>query len=367
MMNKEKILYVDNDVADGLNFHQEESASYEPEVNCDRVAEIDVVVPEEDIPNLDYRLFVTKITDMVRERMGDGYTIRSNKIFKNNSVELDSISIQKDGQNIAPIYYLNMFYPAYQGGESSEHIVEQIISSYHESMCNMEDFVGIPLTYEHMKDKIIFRVINYDMNKEMLEQMPHYRYLDLAVTFCCLLRIDGQGMGTVKIDNTQMESWQIDREELYRVAKENSPRLLPCAFDNIFKVLANLMLREMNESVDIDKELFAKIIENLLRSEEERYANAMYVLTTESGINGASCIFYEGVLESLYTSFGCGFYILPSSVNELILIPDTCAGIGEKSHLAELVHGVNSSEVPRQEILSDRAYHYPEDNFKIAV
>ena len=204
------------------------------------------------------------------------------------------------------------------------------------------------------------------MNKELLKDVPHIRYEDLAVTFCCLLRMDGQGLGTVRITDEHMEAWGINEAELLRQAKENSPRLLPYTFENIFKVLAKLMLKEMDdEKGNIDQELFKSIIDNLQEEEENRYANAMYVLTTDCGINGASCAFYDGVLETIYDDFGCGFYILPSSVNELILIPDTCAGLGEKEHLAELVCGVNSSEVPKQEVLSDRVYHYPEDKFRI--
>lgn len=336
-------------------------------MNKELILNIDTPNQTGECEDTEYRGFVLRVGDLIRERVDEGYSVCCSKVIKNNSVELDSVSIRENGRNIAPNFYLNMFYPAYQDGTSEEDIADEIIRLYHECMEGMRDDIIEPFTYENMKDRIIFRAVNYDANKEYLCDVPHFRYKDLALTFCCLLSLDGQGMGTVKITDEHIETWGVTREDLYLAAAQNSPKLLPHSFENIFKLLAKLMLKELEqEPANIDRELFTNIIENLQEDEENRYAHSMYVLTTDSGINGASCVFYDGVLESIYEQFGCGFYILPSSVNEVILIPDKCAGEGEEEHLSELVKGVNRSEVPRQEVLSDKVYHYPEDNFRLA-
>ena len=50
------------------------------------------------------------------------------------------------------------------------------------------------------------------------------------------------------------------------------------------------------------------------------------------------------------------FYILPSSVHEVILIPATDRT--SISELSEMVQEVNGTEVARDEVLSQHAYYY---------
>lgn len=47
----------------------------------------------------------------------------------------------------------------------------------------------------------------------------------------------------------------------------------------------------------------------------------MYVLTNCLNLYGAGCILYEGVLEKEAERLKSGFYVLPSSVNEVIIVP----------------------------------------------
>lgn len=47
----------------------------------------------------------------------------------------------------------------------------------------------------------------------------------------------------------------------------------------------------------------------------------MYIMTNEQEVNGASVLLYDNVLESFALEKKTDFYILPSSIHEVILVP----------------------------------------------
>jgi hypothetical protein len=82
----------------------------------------------------------------------------------------------------------------------------------------------------------------------------------------------------------------------------------------------------------------------------------MYVLSNDRGINGASTLLYPNVLYDFASSIRMNFYILPSSIHECILVPDT--GKLSKAALKEMVKDVNDSHVSADEVLSNEVYYY---------
>lgn len=80
----------------------------------------------------------------------------------------------------------------------------------------------------------------------------------------------------------------------------------------------------------------------------------MYVLTNDTGYYGASCMVYHDVLDVFPEHIGKNLYILPVSINEVVLIPvDSNA---DCSSLLETVKTVNHAEVLREDFLSDSLY-----------
>lgn len=90
----------------------------------------------------------------------------------------------------------------------------------------------------------------------------------------------------------------------------------------------------------------------------------MYVLTTESGNLGASALFYPDVQDKAADLMGSGYYVLPSSVHECILVPDT-AGHNEKD-LCAMVREANRSVVEPKDVLSDNVYHFDKDSRQLS-
>ena len=94
-----------------------------------------------------------------------------------------------------------------------------------------------------------------------------------------------------------------------------------------------------------------------------RVDDNMYVLTNYLRQYGAACMFYQGVLSKFAMTVGTDFYILPSSVHEVILLPVRKDYTKEK--LQEMVRQVNRTQVAEEDVLSDNIYLYSKKMRKI--
>lgn len=72
---------------------------------------------------------------------------------------------------------------------------------------------------------------------------------------------------------------------------------------------------------------------------------------------------YEGLLTRIYEKLGGGFYIIPSSIHELLLMPDT-KRINEEM-VRKTIFQINREHVEPEERLSDSLYHY--DGQKLSI
>ena len=81
--------------------------------------------------------------------------------------------------------------------------------------------------FDSVKDKIIFKLVSKDMNKEYLKDKVYVDYIDLAVIFCVLINNNHSSHATAVVSKRLFDKWNVDKEELYDIAKENTIRLFP--------------------------------------------------------------------------------------------------------------------------------------------
>ena len=193
--------------------------------------------------------------------------------------------------------------------------------------------------FETLRNDICHCLINYEDNKERLELVPNVRVLDLAVIFYYK---SGHGFNKgaiIHISNNDLKRWNISVEQLYKVAKKNTVKLLPLAFQTIERAID-----------DIAKE------ENLPSPCEGEPKERMYVLTNEEKYLGANTILYPETMEVVYQRLGADFFILPASMHEVIIMPDVGNVIASK--LQSLVVDMNKHFLEEDEVLSNSVYRY---------
>lgn len=82
----------------------------------------------------------------------------------------------------------------------------------------------------------------------------------------------------------------------------------------------------------------------------------MWVASIENGQNGACVIQYPHFLDDAAETLGGSFYVLPSSIHEVLLLADDTSP--SLSELENMVRTINQAEVAPEERLSDNVFHY---------
>lgn len=289
---------------------------------------------------MEYKEFVEYIKMNAGYIAGEGGNITINHVIKNNGCEMDGLVITEKGKDIAPTIYLDSFYELYTNGENIKNIIRQIEVIYEQNKNNVTFDVNILKHFDTIKDKIVYKVVNYRSNEKLLEQVPHKRILDLAVVFYCLLDNEYGRSATALIYNNNLKNWNVTIDDVYKAALKNTPDLLHSKISSMAALFEKCGVNVDGEEVDL----------------KDYVPSDMYVLTNESKLNGAACILYENVLYDFAQKLGADLYILPSSVHEVILLPKL--SMFEKDELVNMVKEVNTEGVAADEVLSDHVYEY---------
>lgn len=95
-----------------------------------------------------------------------------------------------------------------------------------------------------------------------------------------------------------------------------------------------------------------------LGGEYEDEGPELYVLGVADRLYGASVLGYPEELKRVKLQLGEGFYILPSSVHEVILLADSRAAGIDPAELQQTVSEINQQQVRENERLSNSVYHF---------
>jgi len=306
---------------------------------------------------MDYNQFLEEVRAAVQERLGSDYKIRIQKITKNNGIVLDGLIIGKASKSIAPTIYLNSYYMHFTHGMSLQEILEDIISAYKENNDVVLGDMKELLDFNKLRNKVAFKLIQREKNQELLKDVPYIEFLDLAVVFYLILDEHKGGQMTALIHNSHMEPWGMEKEELYRLAMRNTPILLPSEIKTMKEIMCDILKGHLEE---LEME---EMVHDLLGFDSQK--PSLYVLSNRKQINGAGCILYDGCLKEFADSQNLDIVILPSSLHETILVPDD--GNLDYGELQKTVGQINESEVPKEDVLSDRLYRYSRKDGKIYV
>lgn len=299
---------------------------------------------------MEIKRFAQNVQAAVQKELGQGHKVTLKDIAKNNGVTLSGMIIMAEGQNIAPTIYLDSFHEAYEGGVSFERIVEKILEVYRTDTPSQSIDMEFFRDFEKVKDRICYKLINREKNEELLSQIPHKEFLDLEICFYYAYQGEALGNGSILIFNTHLEMWDTSLEELFALAQENTPIIFPWECKTIQEVLRDIVKVEEKETNEADKNQDGE------EREESDKGGLMKILGNSAHIYGAACILYPGVLEEIAQKEGRDFYILPSSVHEVILLK---AGDGEDPLLLkEMIREVNDTQVAMEEILSYQLYYF---------
>ncbi len=297
---------------------------------------------------MNYGKFLESIKEKAEYIAGEEGRVTVNHIIKNNGRELDGLVIMERNSNISPTIYLNAYYEEYKNGRSIADIVIEIADIYSANKGKLNFDPDFFNDFDNVKEKIVYKVVNFDKNRRLLEEIPHKRFLDLAVVYYCMLERFADSNATVLINNAHLKIWNVSENDIYNAAVKNTPDLLKSCISPMSSIINNLK-NEFDSDFEEDEELCGF-------HTESNEAGEMYVLTNSIKINGAACIFYKNVLKNFAEKIDSDLYILPSSIHEVILLPKL--DMFKRDDLVNMVREVNHEGVSQEEVLSDNVYIY---------
>lgn len=281
--------------------------------------------------------FIQRIQVETARRLGTSYEVVLKEVTKNNGIILQGLLIYKKGGNISPTIYLESFENEYNRGVPIESIIDRILELYEQYVPQQSLDMSFFLDFEKVKDGIMYKLINAENNRALLEEIPHICFLDLAICFYYDFSNEEIGKGSILIRNDQVSCWDTCTKELMQLAQKNTGTL----------------------GVEL------VLLRDLLEEKEEYSELQVWVLSNHERNFGAAAMIQPGMLEEIAEKLEGSLYILPSSVHEVILLRDD----GEESatYLQWMVSEVNRAHVLPEEILSDHIYYYRRETGKLEM
>ncbi|EPD65935.1 hypothetical protein HMPREF1216_00347 [Coprococcus sp. HPP0048] len=287
---------------------------------------------------MNYQQFIEEVERRVKEKIkgNETITVYIHTAVKNNGKERKGITVSEKGIHISPTIYLEEYFQQFQEGKPIEKIVEKILQLYEEVKCSHPCEESLLQNYEELKGKFACKLIHRGKNEKLLNDIPYVPWMDLAIVVFVLLEVSPYGTATVLVRKEHLEIWGLTEAQLFDEAKKNTPILLPYQFCTMRKLLREICPYAVDEG-----------------EEEEE---SLYVLSNKLRSFGAASMLYDGILEKVGQKLGENYYILPSSIHEVIVVPESKSPV--KQDLEEMVREINETQVEEEEVLSDRVYYF---------
>ncbi len=295
--------------------------------------------------------FMEKVKNSVIEKLGKEYQVTVCKSDKNNGVVCTGLRVQKNDCSVAPLIYLDEHFRQYKNGNTTlSSIVKYVVKqSRKKSPCvDIQQY----LIYENIRKNVVYRLVNTESNRDLLEDIPHLEFLDLSIIFRCLVTQEDIGSASILIHNVHMKLWDITIQELYQDAVMNTPRLEEYEIKSMTEVMREIMTEENSDGSGQDAYM-----------EEFSDSVPLYVLSNKNRIEGAGCMLYPDLMKDFSDTIGSSFYIIPSSVHECLLLPpkeDVQGG-----EIRNMIKEINDTQISIEERLSYSLYYYDKDEGRI--
>lgn len=148
--------------------------------------------------------------------------------------------------------------------------------------------------YSKMKELLTLQLLSADGNGYKLEDVPYRKVEDMTLVYRFDLGDTENGRASILVTNDMLRRYGINAEQLHQDAMAATVNNRPASLRNMEDVLTGV---EMDSS-------------------------PLWVASVDGGMNGACVIQYPGFLDQAAKTLGGDFFVLPSSIHEVLLYQD---------------------------------------------
>lgn len=250
------------------------------------------------------------------------------RVINKNGIDKECISVKLNDNVAATIYYEMI------SGLTVSEAVEKInaITEQESGKVNRISAVADFFTnYENVKKNLRARLYRENVPAEVKRSAKGYGFDDLIIVPYCNVEM-GEESGSIKILKAHLEQWGVSEDEVIDQAIANMEEITK--MQGLFSFVARQMGMDADDMGD--------------RSEEP-----MIVSTDDTSFGAGGILTKIDYFKERFTN---GFYVLPSSLHEVLVVP-AIEGQDVES-LTEMVQAVNATEVAPEEVLSSKAYAF---------
>ena len=292
-------------------------------------------ISEKGMENMDYESFKKEFTEDIKEKLYEmGYgdvDIKINNIKKVNR-DYEAMNVVPEGGVMGVSFNLEEIFTKFEQSGDYDSVLKNTTSFVANGIDTApKTDIDNLLNYEEMKNKLSIEVISAEANKELLLNIPHDRIEDLAAVYRFVLKSESTGKASILVSNEMMQKMGITHEQLKNDALYNAPIIRPA------------VIKGMNEVI---KELMGK----------EAYEIANGTGNVPDKDSGAGVLSYQNFMDQAAERVGGDFFILPSSIHEILIVKDD--GEMKAELLRNMVQQINRTELMPEDKLSDNVYHY---------
>ena len=299
--------------------------------------------------------FFSEVMDSILDYLPNEYSgaeVSMEQVTKNNDQVLHGLVIKREGETTVPIIYLEGYYGDLIKGKELEYIMDDIAAQYIKYREGRESFSVPDLDFDSIKGDLRVRLVNTATNAELLRNViskPVECGFSLVPYIDIQMGEDTGGM--IQITKKMAETFGYEDREIMTAAIEGSVANSEAALYRIEEVLFG---RGSGGEP-----------QNLLNEFPSSEPEGLMVLSNKDMELGASVLFYPEVQERISAAIGGDYFVLPSSVHELLVLPDN--GDHNAGSLAKMVQDVNRNSVSPEERLGDKVLHYRADVDRLSV
>lgn len=248
--------------------------------------------------------------EMIEQRTGRKF--ERVETVKTNGVRYEGVKVLNSTSNIVPVLY--------QVDMTDEEFTDFVADKYasYEVPEHQLDF----LNKDYILQNVFPALVNTELNTEKLTEWINRGFNDLSIIY----KVDVDN-GVYTLNESMLHYVGLTIDEVHEAAIHNiKPKIT-----------------DMQD-----------ILERNGYPETPEMRGMMYVLSNKKFCYGAGSMLNDEILKTLYDIIG-SFYILPSSVHEVICTPKFTSDV---QTLKKMVQEVNCAEVSEMEKLSDNIYEY---------
>lgn len=259
-----------------------------------------------------YEEYLVNLEAYMEENLQESEYLEEISVVKSNGNILDGLQYFNDERRDHPVVYVNQYYKKEMTEAELSELACSLLQKLRTARVLDEDKILKLREFEFVKDFIYPKLLNESDNEELLENVPWVEWVDMAVVFCIRTSQDILPKATAVITTKLMVFWKVSVTELYQLSITN-------------------LRKEKISLIPI--------------------GNGIWVLGKDVQKYGAAAIILPEVQSMCAEKIGTGFYMLPRSLHECIII----AG---KVIMDDLMGYLKEKSLKEDERLSDQVYYF---------